>query len=96
MTTLRALSSPASDVLEMVDLESLVDDFEPVMCESTLHNVDYRLPPHLAHWWACSPCLSLIAVCEDRKRKAQRDDGWRCTRGCTAVHPYSHIEFVRI
>ena len=88
-----------TDVLEDIELHILVDDFEVPCCESVLH-AEWKLPPHEAHWYAASPCLSLIAVCEDRRRKCLRDGSWKCTPkdmgGCTGVHEYHQIEWTKV
>jgi hypothetical protein len=87
------------DVLEDLELIVLVDDFEAQCCESVLHQ-EWRLPPHEAMWWASAPCLSLMAVCDDRRRKCLRDGAWRCTPqqygGCSAVHEYHEIEWTPV
>ena len=85
-----------TDLLEDDDLSELVDEFEPIMCESTLHMIEWKLPPHEAHWYASSACCALIAICDDRKRKCFRDGSWKCVSGCSAVHPYDEIDFTPI
>ena len=85
-----------TDVLEDIELHILVEDFEPVMCESTLHMVDWRMPPHEAAWYAATACLNLIAVCDARRRLCRQHGGWRCVGGCTATHEYSDIEWTPV
>jgi hypothetical protein len=85
-----------TDVLEDIELHILVGDMDQEMCQSTLHMVEWKMPEHPAHWYASAPCASVIAICDDRKRKCFRDGSWQCVSGCTAIHPFDHIEFVRI
>ena len=89
-----------TDTIADVELTVLVDELEIPCCESVLHNIDWKLPPHEARWYAASPCMSLIAVCEDRRRKCERDGGWRCTPdlfgGCTAQHAYDEIDWTKV
>jgi hypothetical protein len=88
-----------NDVIPDIDLTILVDDLEIPCCESVLHQ-EWRLPPHEAHWYASAPCMSLMAVCEDRKRKCRMDGAWRCTPqqhgGCTAIHDYDQLDWTKV
>lgn len=84
------------DAIVDIDLHEWVDELEVPCCESTLHVVEWRLPPHEAHWYASAPCMSLVAVCDDRRRKCRRDGAWRCISGCSAEHPYEHIEWTPV
>jgi hypothetical protein len=88
-----------TDVLPDIELTILVDDLEIPQCESVLHQ-EWKLPPHEAHWYASAPCMSLMAVCEDRKRKCRMDGAWRCTPqqhgGCTAIHDYDQLDWTKV
>ena len=87
-----------SDVLEQVDFVLLEDELEQVVCESQLHR-EWKLPPHEAHWWAAAPCLNLIAVCDERRRKCRRDGAWKCSsenEGCSASHAFDQIDWAPV
>jgi hypothetical protein len=85
-----------SDVIEETDIFLMVDDLEVPCCESTLHMVDWRMPPHEAAWYAATACLNLIAVCDARRRLCRQHGGWKCIGGCTGVHDYSDIEWTPV
>lgn len=69
-------------------------DVGPIMCESLKHSGQ---PPHLAHWYVSSPCMDVLAVCEQRRREARNLGGWLCfivkSYGCRGYHLYENLEF---
>jgi hypothetical protein len=56
---------------------------------------------HPAAWYATSPCVAVIAVCDPRRVKCRQDGGWDCMPnvamgGCRARHEYHLIGWERI
>jgi hypothetical protein len=85
-----------TDLLEDIDVTVWEQQFEEVQCESVMHN-EKGYPTHPANWYATGPCGDVIAVCETRRQQCFGHGGWKCVigrnGGCSAFHPYDHIQF---
>lgn len=56
-------------------IESAYDT--PIPCESTQNRCRQK-GPHEAHWWAHSPCGSIIPLCAWRRLEMRRNGSWMC------------------